>query len=188
MSFGLVERFDCYDWINWVNATESDKLPIFLAGISMGATTVLMAGGFKLPENVKGIIADCGFTSPVAIWKHVVEKNLRLNYKLRKATINKLCKKKLKLNVEEYSAIDAMKNCEIPVLFIHGANDKFVPVEMTYENYYACQARKKLFIVPGADHGMSYYVDKEGYEREFKVFLDECEKGGGDEVIGTSEE
>ena len=37
---------------------------IFLCGISMGCATTLMAAGLDLPDNVKGIIADCGFTSP----------------------------------------------------------------------------------------------------------------------------
>ena len=68
------------------------------------------------------------------------------------------------------SCADALKNCKVPVLFIHGTDDKFVPVTMTYENYKACASKKRLFVVPGADHGMSYLVDKDGYEAEVKAF------------------
>ena len=65
MTFGLLERYDCLDWINWVNTYTGQTLPVYLAGISMGATTVLMAAGLELPVNVRGIVADCGFTSPM---------------------------------------------------------------------------------------------------------------------------
>ena len=58
----------------------------------------------------------------------------------------------------------------MPVLFIHGSDDCFVPVSMTYENYKACASTKTLFIVPGADHGMSYYTDREGYEKALMRF------------------
>ena len=78
---------------------------------------------------------------------------------------------------QEYSAADALKVNRIPVLFIHGSDDRFVPVEMTYENYKSCAAPKRLFIVPGANHGMSYYLDREGYQRNTLEFWAETEEG-----------
>ena len=80
MGFGLIERYDCLEWIKWLNQNMEQKLPLYLAGISMGASTILMASGLKLPSNVAGIMADCGYTSPQAIWKHVVENNMHLYY------------------------------------------------------------------------------------------------------------
>lgn len=168
MTFGLLERYDCLDWINWVNENTQGELPIYLAGISMGATTVLMAAGLELPENVKGIVADCGFTSPHAIWKHVTEENLHLSYSFHGNLVERLCQKKIRMGTKEYSTIDAMRNCRVPVLFVHGTDDTFVPVSMTYENYQACTAPKQLLIVPGAGHGLSYYVEKERYEDAVK--------------------
>lgn len=172
MGFGLMERYDCLDWIHWINENRNPgKLPIYLAGISMGATSVLMAAGLDLPSNVCGIIADCGFTSPHDIWKHVVEKNMHLPYRgLRSAMADKFCKQKIQVGSKAYSTIDAMKQCTVPVLFIHGTDDHFVPIEMTYANYMACVAPKHLFVVPGAEHGMSYFLDKKGYETEVKRF------------------
>lgn len=82
-------------------------------------------------------------------------------------------KKRFQMATDEYSTVDALKCCKVPVLFVHGTEDHFVPIEMTYENYTACAAPKKLFIVPGADHGMSYYFDKEGYEAAIKDFWKE---------------
>lgn len=171
MGFGLLERYDCLRWIDWVIAHTGGKLPVYLAGLSMGATTVLMAAGLQLPENVHGIMADCGFTSPQAIWKHVVKKNMHISYdSIRSAIASDMCRKRINMGANDYSTTDAMQQCKVPVLFIHGTDDHFVPVEMTYENYKACVAEKRLLIVPGAEHGMSYSVDKDSYEKITKQF------------------
>ena len=173
MGFGLLERYDCFEWTKWVSEKTESKYPTYLAGVSMGATTVLMTAGFTLPQCVKGIIADCGFTSPHAIWKHVAEDNLKIPYGLYSAVVKDMCKKRIQVAADEYSCTEAMKNCTVPVLFAHGTDDKFVPISMTFENYKACASPKKLFIVPGAGHGMSYFVDKNGYERATLEFFKE---------------
>lgn len=173
MGFGLLERYDCLDWINWVNERTEGKLPIYLGGVSMGATTILMTAGFELPENVRGIVADCAFTSPHAIWKHVVENNFHLPYGLYSRAAKDICEKRIQVPSDSYSTTKALAKCKVPVLFIHGTDDNFVPIEMTYENYKSCASDKRLFIVPGAEHGMSYLVDKVGYETAVKQFWDD---------------
>ncbi len=170
MGLGILERYDCKRWIEWVNDNIEDTLPIYLTGVSMGATTVLMASGLELPGNVCGIVADCGFTSPHAISKHVVEKNLHMSYGLRGEVANSICVKKNRVGTKDYSTIEALRGNKIPVLFIHGAEDRFVPVTMTYENYQACTGEKELLIIPGADHAMSYYTDTQRYENTVKNF------------------
>lgn len=173
MTFGLMERYDCVDWVHWVNDKTGGVLPVYLCGVSMGASTVLMASELNLPENVCGIVADCGFTSPHAIWKHVVKNNLHLSYGIRGSVANNVCKKRIGSGSKEFSTLQALENNKTPVLFIHGTADRFVPVEMTYENYLACKAPKRLLIVPGAKHGLSYCVEKEAYERATKEFWQE---------------
>ena len=175
MGFGMLERYDCLDWIHWINSEFTDQLPIYLAGVSMGASTVLMAAGLDLPDNVKGIAADCGYTSPQAIWKHITQDNLHLSYGLRRFDVNDLCRKKIQLGPSDCSTTEALRKTHLPVLLIHGTDDTFVPVEMTYENYKACGGPRKLLIVPGADHGMSYYVAKNEYEKTVREFWRECE-------------
>ena len=69
MSLGLLERYDCLAWTNWINEKTGKSIPIYLAGVSMGATSVLMASELELPDNVFGIAADSAFTSLHAIWK-----------------------------------------------------------------------------------------------------------------------
>ena len=177
MGFGMVERFDCLEWARWAASNVSEELSIYLTGVSMGATTVLMASNLQLPENVCGIIADCAYTSPHDIWKHVTEKNLHLSYGIMGSIANEMCKRKINLGTKDFSAVDALKETNIPVLFIHGTSDKFVPVEMTYENYLACNSEKELLIVPGAEHGRSYLVDSEKYEKTMMDFWKKYDLG-----------
>ncbi len=170
MGFGLTERFDCAEWARWAESELAEGLPVYLAGISMGASTVLMTSGLDLPDCVHGIIADCGFTSPAAIWEHVTRDNLHLPYRWHQKDIDQLCREKLNLGSDSYSTTEAMKANTRPVLFIHGTEDELVPIAMTYENYAVCRAPKRLFTVEGAGHGMSFGVDKEGYVKALEAF------------------
>lgn len=171
MGFGLLERKDCALWAAWADAMTGSTLPVYLAGLSMGATTVLLAAGQPLPASVRGIMADCGFTSAHAIWKHVAEQNLHVRYTgLRRATMEGLFRKKLHTSPGDCSTEEVLRQSKIPVLLIHGQADSFVPVEMTLANYEACAAPKQLLLVPGAGHGMSYLVARETYEAAVLAF------------------
>lgn len=165
MGFGLTERYDCAHWAKLASKHLAPTIPIYLAGLSMGAATVLMASDLSLPENTCGIIADCGFTSPKAIWKHVIKNNLHMSYTLRGKLADLMCRRKIFMSSDEYSTVSALKRTSLPILFIHGDNDSFVPVEMTYENYAACASPKRLLIVHGAEHAMSYYKNRTDYEK-----------------------
>lgn len=172
ITFGLLERLDVIEWVRWTAKRFCD-LPIYLCGVSMGASSVLMSADLGLPGSVHGIIADSGFTSPDEIWKYVLTKNLRLPYSLYKRAANRLCRKKTGFAANACSTLNSLENSNVPVLFIHGTDDSFVPVEMTYRNYEACRGPKRLFLVPGANHCMSYYVDKSGYETEMAKFWED---------------
>ncbi len=102
--------------------------------------------------------------------------NLHMAYGVRGAFADAICKRKISMDSGNYSTVDALKNTTIPVLFVHGTDDHFVPVEMTYENYKACISPKRLLIVPGADHAMSYYEDKYNYERAVLDFWNTFDK------------
>lgn len=176
IGFGMLERYDCVEWLKWISENFSSDIPVYLAGISMGAATVLMASGLKLPLRVCGIMADSGYTSPHAIWKYVTENNLRLSYGMVGLLADDICRRKINMGTKDCSTVDALKKNKIPVLFVHGTADRFVPVEMTYENYMACAAPKELLIVPGAEHAKSYLLEKEKYEEAVKVFWNKYDK------------
>lgn len=173
IGFGPIERYDCLDWVNWVTGRCGSGVPIYLWGVSMGASSVLMASDLPMPGNVRGIVGDCGFTSPHAIWKHVATNNLHMRFRLRGAMANTMYRRKTQMDAAAFSTTDALSQTNIPVLFIHGTDDRFVPVEMTFENYKACHSPKKLLIVPGAGHCMSYFLEPERYETIVKEFWSE---------------
>lgn len=177
MGFGMLERHDCLSWARWLNENGGAELPVYLVGVSMGATTVLMAAGLpNIPQNVRGVIADCGFTSAKAIWKSLSERGLGMPYAILEPELERQCRHMIHMGTEDCSAPDALRNTKLPVLFIHGADDHFVPVQMTMENYEACRSPKKLLIVPGADHGLSYVVDRPAYENAVMDFFAEQEE------------
>ena len=171
LTFGVLERKDAAFWVDYACRRFGADCSIILVGISMGAATVLMTGGLPLPGNVKGIIADCGYTSPADIIKKVaVDRNLpvKLSYLLIRYGGMLFGG----FDVEDDSAEEALKRCRIPVLFIHGDEDSFVPCDMSRRNYQACAGRKELEIFSGAEHGMSYLADTERYR---KIVIDFCE-------------
>lgn len=174
IGFGILERYDCLEWIRY--ATEHfGELPIYLSGVSMGASTVLMAAGEELPEQVKGVIADCGFTSPYEMVKIFASKFMHMKHDKAEKVIekvNRLCQKKADYDLREYCTLDAMKNCQIPVFFVHGTGDCFVPYEMSVENYEACTGRKKFLSVEGAAHTKSYLVEPDRYLDELVSFFE----------------
>lgn len=176
MGLGVLERLDCVDWARWAQK-QGLGLPIYLAGVSMGATTVLMAAGMKLPESVRGIVADCGFTSPQEMGRHILENNLRLASHRRIAAADAMCRRKNRVGLCGCSSVEALRKNTLPVLFIHGAKDSFVPVSMTYENYHACAGPKELMIVPEAEHGMSYYLEPVRYQQALRAFWERNEVG-----------
>ena len=171
ITFGIKERFDCRDWAEYVSDRFGPEHSIVLDGLSMGATTVLMASGLPLPENVKGIIADCGFTSPWDELEHLLKTKYHLPiHPLLDAA--DLCAKLLGgFSLKEYSTLEAMKTNTLPILFLHGEEDIFVPTAFSVRAFEVCTAPKRLHTVPGAAHGVSYLVDKEGCDAALDDFL-----------------
>ncbi len=173
MGFGATEQHDCLAWVRWANQRMGEQLPVYLCGVSMGATTVLMASDLDLPGNVRGIVADCGFTSADDICAHIARDNLRIAYQFCRPIARRVYRDKNRVDAFQYSAEEALKNAKVPILFIHGSSDHFVPVEMTYRNYIACTSPKQLLIVPGAEHAMSYMVDRARYQQAVFRFWDQ---------------
>lgn len=172
ISFGINEHQDCLSWIDFaVNHFGSD-VKIVLTGISMGASTVLMAAGKPLPENVVGVLADCGYSSPKEIIKKCAH-DMHLPADLIYPFIKLGAKIYGHFDLEEYTPLEAMKTCKIPVIFFHGEDDDFVPCDMSQETYAVCTAPKSLVTVKGAGHGLVYVVDNEGYFNAVADFFTE---------------
>lgn len=170
ITFGVKERYDCLDWILHLKETFGEDTKMFLIGLSMGASTVLMASGLDLPQNVCGIIADCGYSSPKEILQSVI-KGMKLPVKLAYFFVRLSARIYGGFDLHAASATEAVAKSKVPILLIHGEEDSFVPCEMSRKNYEACASVKELLIVPGADHGMSYMTDTKRYVDTFVGFM-----------------
>lgn len=172
ITFGVKERRDVVTWIDYVLEHYGKDTQIFLSGLSMGASTVMMAASLPLPENVKGIVADCGFTSPAEIIAKVAKQSFHVNGKAAVAGLNPLCRIIGGFSLYECSTPKILEECDIPILFIHGKSDDFVPCDMTVENFNAARGKKEICLVEGAGHGLGYLVDREGVTASLRIFFD----------------
>ena len=171
ITFGIRESLDCVDWANFM-AKEFPDRKFILCGISMGGSTVLMAGSHPLPPQVVGILDDCGFTSPKAIIQKVIA-DMHLPPKLAYPFVRLGAILFGGFDPDSGSAIEAVKQCKLPVFFTHGEDDDFVPCSMSRENFQACASRKILHTVPGAGHGLAYPANQEEYLKALGDFFRE---------------
>lgn len=175
IGFGWLDRLDCIQWIYTMKNKFNQDLQIVLHGISMGGATVLMASGEVLPQDVKCIISDCGFTSLLEQFEYQL-KDSKIPSSLLLPTATLLSKKRIGYSFKEASTIDQVKKSKTPTLFIHGDQDTFVPTYMVYDLYNACSAEKDLLIVEGAKHAQSYIVDKDLCEKTIIEFMNKYVK------------
>ena len=173
IGFGILDRFDCKGWINYVDTRFDKKRDIVLYGTSMGGSIVLMTAGFTdLSDSVKAVVADCAFTTPYDVFAHILKRDYHLPPFPIMNISNMLCKKKAGYGFRDYSTIEAMETTKLPILFFHGKEDTFVPTYMTEENYAACKSEKEIMLVDNAAHAASYYENPAAYENKIKNFLD----------------
>lgn len=172
ITMGAQERYDARAWSYWASVRSSGKVPIFLMGVSMGAATVLLASGLDLPDSVHGIIADCGYSSIRDICRTCLPKYLPHvpvgpGYAVGKAGAKIFGR----FDPDTVDCRKAVAQSKVPILFIHGSADDFVPCSMSRENYDACASEKELLVIPGATHAMSYYYDTPSYTKAVTDFL-----------------
>lgn len=172
ITFGERERLDCVAWVNFFLREVDPDARIILTGISMGAATVMLAAAQSLPANVVGVLADCGYTST----REIVSKVMREMH-LPPAIFYPLVRLGARIyggfDPDAHAPVRAMADCRLPVLFIHGDADAFVPAEMSRRNYEACAAEnKRLILTPGAGHGLCFPVDEAAYLSALADFFD----------------
>lgn len=171
IGFGTLERWDCLLWTAEMNRRFGDAVPTFLMGVSMGATTVLLASGEQLPGNIRGVVADCGFTSAREILRYQLKKRTGLPPFPMVGVVGLINRAVAKWRLDGCSTVEALERETVPVLFLHGGGDEFVPPEMTRRNYQACRSEKELLMVEGAEHAMSFAVDPDACRRAVGGFL-----------------
>lgn len=173
ITFGIKEAEDCIEWVRFVHSTLDPEAKILLGGVSMGGATVMMASGHPdLPDCVVGVLEDCGYSSAEEIIKKVV-REMKLPPNLLYPFIRLGAKVYGHFDLDATSPIEAVKHARVPVLFIHGDTDDFVPCDMSRRCFETCTAPKELLVIHGAGHGLAYPVDPDGYAKAAKAFFEE---------------
>lgn len=170
IGMGSLDSRDIINIIHLIIKGNSES-EIYLYGVSMGGATVLMTASERLPANVKAVISDCSFDNA----DNIIAYELKNTFKLPRFPFVNLmdiaCIKKAKYDLRLASPVDRVEYIKIPVLFIHGDSDNFVPVKMVYRLYNKTKAKKALMIIKNAGHGVSALVDKDRYWKGVFSFI-----------------
>ena len=169
LTFGQKESVDCKRWINYVINRFGGDVKICLSGVSMGASTILMANRFDLPENVKCMVADSPYTSPKDILISVLE-HKHLNAKLLYPIIAFSGMLFGGISLPTITADDAVKNSNIPTLILHGEEDSFVPCEMS-EKIALARDGIERHVFKGAEHVGCSLTDTPRYTKIVQEFI-----------------
>lgn len=175
LGYGTHESKDTLLWLEYARK-RFPELNIYLYGVSMGGATVLMMSDKINDPAVKGVIADCSYTSAWDEFSYQLKTSFHLPNFPMLHTCNLICRLICGYDFRDASPVKAVSNSSLPVLFIHGATDDFVPQFMQDELYAVCPTRKEKLTVDGAVHARSYYTDPAAYESAMESFIAECEK------------
>lgn len=169
ITFGDKEEKDLRMWVNFLIEESFEK--IYIHGVSMGASTSLIASS-NLPKNVKCIIADCGYTTAVEEMSYVLNSQKKIPSYLLIPFQKFFTKYILGFDITR-STRNSLKSNIIPILYIHGKKDKYVPLYMTKENYFITKSKKEIYLVDDAKHALSNIIDEEGYKDKVISFIEE---------------
>lgn len=163
IQMGWKDRLDVMEWMNVAQHIYGDSTKMVVHGISMGAATTMMVSGEQQPAYVKCFVEDCGYTN---VWDEF-SKEIKEQFNLPPFPLlyfsSALCKMKYGWGFKEASALNQVKKCHLPMLFIHGDADTYVPTQMAYTLFDSKPEPKELWIVPGAKHAASYLENQRVY-------------------------
>jgi len=173
IGFGWHERLDVIDWTDLLIEKLGPNTEIVMHGVSMGAASVLMASGEHMPEQVKAIVADSPYTNVYDLFAYQMNRMYHLPAVPILPTTSAVTKMRAGYSLTEASALDQVKKAEVPILYVHGEADDFVPTQMAEELYENTKSDAEIMKVAGAGHSESFVVAKEKYTEKLEAFLGE---------------
>lgn len=171
IQMGWRDRLDVMRWIDVTKEIYGDTTSIVIHGISMGAATTMMVSGEDIPDNVKCFVEDCGYTSAWDEFAYKLKNEFGLPAFPLLYTTSFYCQMKNGWGFKEASALEQIKKCNRPMLFIHGDQDTYVPTSMVYELYDAKPGNKEIWVVPGVGHANAYWDFTDEYINKTKTFV-----------------
>ncbi len=157
IGFDVWESQDCLHWIDFLREKFGSDIEIILHGFSMGGGTVLQMSG-HCPANVKLIVSDSGFRSARAALQHQIGP---LYHPLR--LMNRLI---AGYDWNDSDVTDSLAVSRIPILFVHGQDDKLVPYSNGPFLYNMYQGEKDCLFPPHTRHIESMYTVPQEYREK----------------------
>lgn len=170
-TFGWTDRKDYLGWINQIIEKQGQDSQIALFGVSMGGATVMNVSGETLPPQVTCIVEDCGFSSIAEEFSHVLEDDYGLPSQVILSGCIPLAQPRIGFNIYEADTKQQLAKNKLPIFFIHGDSDTFVPTSMVYRNYSADTSEKQLWITQNTEHAKSLENHPEEYKSKVAQFL-----------------
>ncbi len=171
ITFGAYEKKDLKKWCAVVSQRNTAHLPVFLYGVSLGCSTVLLASGEDLPDDVKGLIGDCGYSSMKTILSQLSRRWFHIPPYPVMWIVELYCRMFGRFSMKDADVSKTLKTNRLPVLLFHGKEDHFVVPENSVTNYEALSSEKQLFLIDGAKHAVSYYENTAFYEQKVLAFF-----------------
>lgn len=170
IQMGWNDRTDVMRWMETANKLFGDSTQMVVHGISMGAATTMMLSGESQAPYVKCFVEDCGYTSVRAQFTKELDEQFHLPSFPLIDLASWICRLRFGWDFDEASALTAISQCQLPMLFIHGDADTYVPTYMVYELYQVKPEPKSLWVVPNAGHAVSYRDNRAEYTRRVRAF------------------
>jgi len=172
IGFSSLDQYDVLGWCQKVSELYL-QTKIILHGVSMGGATVIHCSN-KVDNNVKVIIDDCGFTSIAAITKHLMSRVYGIPYYPFGIAGNVWMEILGNTNPNQDDGLEEVKQARVPIMFVHGDQDHFVPVEMSKQMYENCCTRKELLIAKNCGHAACQSIVYDEYKEKLNKFINEC--------------
>lgn len=169
-SYGYLEKQDLADWVAWVDAKLSPGGRVILCGEGMGANAILYASGCGLlPDSVAFAVAE----SPFASLAEMAEYTLGV-YRLPAGIFMPVFRYKLRqsgagFSLEEAELSKNLAKASLPVIFLGGTADDYIPYEQTLAAYEAYPAEKTL-ISDHVRHNMAVVTKREELLRAIAAY------------------
>ena len=174
VSFGYHEQEDGILWVNKLVEIYGQDVEVVLHGMSMGGATVInMGANDKLPAQVKAVISDCSYDTMKTQLRHSLHTQTQLPIEFTLWLLDIFCNSRLGFKFKQNSQIEAVKKAKLPMMFIHGDADDYVPYAMQEKLFEACVSEKKVQVsVPNAKYESCYVLAANYYEKEVRKFLE----------------
>lgn len=171
VQMGWNDQDDVRMWMDIANRRFGGHTRMVVHGVSMGAFCAMCLSGAQQPSYVKAYVEDCGYTSVHDVFKYRLRRQFGLPSYPVLNLASEMCRWQYKWDFEEASCASALESSVLPMLFIHGGGDTYIPTDMVYELYQKKPRDKYIYVAPKATHTRSFQSNPTEYRNQVRSFL-----------------